>query len=125
MISLSDAQAVQALLRRHGFHFSKAMGQNFIVDDTVCPRMAQQCGADSSTGVLEIGPGIGVLTRELSAVALYLTLTEKGAEIYCAATVASQARRIWEEAQSMVDQDADLTSVFGYKVFPVPTLPTM
>lgn len=76
MISLSDAQAVQALLRRHGFHFSKAMGQNFIVDDTVCPRMAQQCGADSSTGVLEIGPGIGVLTRELSAVAQKVVAVE-------------------------------------------------
>ena len=63
-------------------------------------------------------------STELSAMALYLTLTEKGAEIYCAATVASQARRIWEEAQSMVDQDADLTSVFGYKVFPVPTIYT-
>lgn len=76
MISLSDAQAVQALLRRHGFHFSKAMGQNFIVDDTVCPRMAQQCGADSKTGVLEIGPGIGVLTRELSAVAQKVVAVE-------------------------------------------------
>ena len=55
MISLSDPHAVQALLRRHGFHFSKAMGQNFIVDSTVCPRMAAQCGADGETGVLEIG----------------------------------------------------------------------
>ena len=76
MISLSDPHAVQALLRRHGFHFSKAMGQNFIVDSTVCPRMAAQCGADGETGVLEIGPGIGVLTRELSFVAKKVVAVE-------------------------------------------------
>ena len=76
MISLSDARAVQALLRRHGFHFSKAMGQNFIIDDTVCPRMAQQCGADRQMGVLEVGPGIGVLTHELSAIAQKVVAVE-------------------------------------------------
>jgi len=76
MISLSDPNAVQALLRRHGFHFSKAMGQNFIVDDSVCPQMAALCGADENTGVLEVGPGIGVLTRELSFVAKKVAAVE-------------------------------------------------
>lgn len=63
-------------------------------------------------------------STELAAVALYLTFMEKGAEVYCAATVASQARRIWEESQSMIDQDPDLQEVFGYKVFPCPTIYT-
>ncbi len=76
MFSLSDPNAVQALLRRHGFHFSKAMGQNFIVDDSVCPQMAAMCGADENTGVLEVGPGIGVLTRELSFVAKKVAAVE-------------------------------------------------
>lgn len=76
MFSLSDPHAVQALLRRHGFHFSKAMGQNFIVDDSVCPQMAAMCGADENTGVLEVGPGIGVLTRELSFVAKKVAAVE-------------------------------------------------
>ena len=57
------------ILRRHGFSFSKAKGQNFIVNPAVCPRMAAQCGATKADGVLEIGPGAGALTRALSDVA--------------------------------------------------------
>lgn len=66
-MDLSDRGTIRALLGRHGFRFSKSLGQNFLVDPSVCPRMAQLCGADRGTGVLEIGPGLGVLTRELSA----------------------------------------------------------
>jgi len=57
------------ILRRHGFTFSKAKGQNFIVNPSVCPRMAALCGAAKADGVLEIGPGAGALTRALSNVA--------------------------------------------------------
>jgi len=56
-------------LRRHGFTFTKAKGQNFIINPGICPRMAAQCGATKSDGVLEIGPGAGALTRALSDVA--------------------------------------------------------
>ncbi|MCL1952643.1 MAG: 16S rRNA (adenine(1518)-N(6)/adenine(1519)-N(6))-dimethyltransferase RsmA [Oscillospiraceae bacterium] len=58
-----------AALRRHGFTFSKAKGQNFIVNPGVCPRMAALCGAAKADGVLEIGPGAGALTRALCEVA--------------------------------------------------------
>lgn len=57
------------ILRRHGFTFSKAKGQNFIINPSVCPRMAALSGADKHSGVLEIGPGAGVLTRALSETA--------------------------------------------------------
>ncbi len=67
MDRLSDISTVKSILARHGFQFSKALGQNFLINPSVCPRMAEQCGADSQTGVLEIGPGIGVLTRELAS----------------------------------------------------------
>ncbi len=63
---LTDVGYIHALLERHGFHFSKKLGQNFLINPSVCPRMAEACGATSDTGVLEIGPGIGVLTRELA-----------------------------------------------------------
>lgn len=66
MDNLTDHRAVRELLARYGFHFSKALGQNFLVNPTVCPRMAEACGAGAGAGVLEIGPGIGVLTRELA-----------------------------------------------------------
>ncbi len=63
---LTDIGYIRALLDRHGFHFSKKLGQNFLINPSVCPRMAEACGATPDTGVLEIGPGIGVLTRELA-----------------------------------------------------------
>ncbi len=67
MQNLSDISVIKSVLSRHGFTFSKSLGQNFLVNPTVCPRMAELCGADENTGVIEIGAGIGVLTKELSA----------------------------------------------------------
>lgn len=63
---LSDISTIKDILGRHGFTFSKALGQNFLINPTVCPRMAELCGVNAESGVLEIGPGIGVLTRELA-----------------------------------------------------------
>ena len=67
-MDLYDYNTIKRILTRHGFTFSKALGQNFLIDPSVCPRMAAALEADERTGVLEIGPGIGVLTKELSAV---------------------------------------------------------
>lgn len=66
MLELTDIGTIKALLARHGFHFSKLLGQNFIVNPSVCPRMADESGIDSESGVIEIGAGIGVLTAELA-----------------------------------------------------------
>lgn len=66
MTDLANPAQIKALLARHGFHFSKALGQNFLINPSVCPRMAALCGAEEAAGVLEIGPGIGVLTAELA-----------------------------------------------------------
>ena len=66
MPELTNIAYIRALLERHGFSFSKKLGQNFLIAPTVCPRMAEACGATTDSGVLEIGPGIGVLTRELA-----------------------------------------------------------
>ena len=65
-MELTDINYIKRLLKRHGFTFSKALGQNFLTDPTVCPRMAEACGAGAEDGVIEIGPGIGVLTAELA-----------------------------------------------------------
>lgn len=83
-LCLTDRGTVQELLSRHGFHFSKAMGQNFLVNPGVCPRMAQACGASDPgcAGVLEIGPGIGVLTRELSRVARKVVSVELDGRLF-------------------------------------------
>lgn len=65
-MNLSDANEIKALLHANGFNFSKSLGQNFLIDPEVCPRMADEAIPDTSYGVLEIGPGIGVLTVELA-----------------------------------------------------------
>ena len=66
-MDLSDFNTVRTVLARNGFHFSRSLGQNFIVDPDICPKMADLCGVSENSGALEIGPGFGVLTRELSA----------------------------------------------------------
>lgn len=65
-MALTDRAYLRSLLERYGFTFSKAMGQNFLVNPSVCPRMAEYGGAAPGHGVLEIGPGVGVLTAELA-----------------------------------------------------------
>ncbi|MCH5297138.1 MAG: 16S rRNA (adenine(1518)-N(6)/adenine(1519)-N(6))-dimethyltransferase RsmA [Ruminococcus sp.] len=69
MKRLSDIGTIKDILSRHGFTFSKSLGQNFLINPSVCPRMAEFSGADSGVGVIEIGPGIGVLTNELCQLA--------------------------------------------------------
>ncbi|MDD6619479.1 MAG: 16S rRNA (adenine(1518)-N(6)/adenine(1519)-N(6))-dimethyltransferase RsmA [Eubacteriales bacterium] len=69
MMNLYDIDVVKKILSRHGFTFSKALGQNFLINPQVCPTMADSLNADGETGVLEVGPGIGVLTKELCRVA--------------------------------------------------------
>ena len=65
MERLTDISTVKDILSRHGFTFSKALGQNFLINPSVCPRMAEAAVQGDRVGVLEIGPGIGVLTKEL------------------------------------------------------------
>lgn len=66
MADLSDISTIKSILSKYGFTFSKALGQNFLVNGSVCPKMAEMCGAQEGVGVLEVGPGIGVLTKELA-----------------------------------------------------------
>ena len=65
-MKLTDITQIKEILSRHGFRFSKSLGQNFLVADWVPRSIADSTGLDADTGVLEIGPGIGCLTRELS-----------------------------------------------------------
>ena len=65
-MKLTDIKEIHALLNRHGFHFSKSMGQNFLTASWVPEDIAASAELDGNTGVLEVGPGIGCLTLELS-----------------------------------------------------------
>ena len=65
MIDVCDIQVMKPMLAAHGFHFSKAKGQNFLIAPWVPQSIAEQAGVDETAGVLEIGPGIGPLTQHL------------------------------------------------------------
>ena len=67
-MNLADYNTLQKILKSEGFNTKKSLGQNFLVNPDVCPAMAQKA-CNKETGVLEIGPGAGVLTRELAAAA--------------------------------------------------------
>ena len=65
MVNVCDIQVMKPLLAEHGFHFSKAKGQNFLIAPWVPQSIAEEAGVDETAGVLEIGPGIGPLTQQL------------------------------------------------------------
>ena len=65
MINVCDINIMKPLLAEHGFHFSKAKGQNFLIAPWVPQRIAEEAGVEADCGVLEIGPGIGPLTQQL------------------------------------------------------------
>lgn len=66
MNDLSNIGVIKDILSRHGFTFSKTLGQNFLINPSVCPRIAELGNAAPGFGVIEIGTGIGVLTNELA-----------------------------------------------------------
>ena len=65
MVNVCDIQVMKPLLQEHGFRFSKAKGQNFLIASWVLESIAREAGVDDTAGVLEIGPGIGPLTQQL------------------------------------------------------------
>lgn len=66
MDNLTNISMIKGLFERHGFSFSKGLGQNFLVNPSVCPKIAELGVADEEHGVIEIGTGVGVLTNELA-----------------------------------------------------------
>lgn len=66
MPKLTDVSTIRDLCARYDFSLSKGFGQNFIVNSGVCPKIVEAAGIDKNWGVLEVGPGIGVLTQELA-----------------------------------------------------------
>ena len=64
-MNLCDIDTIRAVLGRHGFRFSKSLGQNFLTDETVPRRIAEMSGAGEAGNAVEIGPGMGCLTAEL------------------------------------------------------------
>lgn len=66
MPNLTDLATLRALCEKYDFTLSKGFGQNFIVNPGVCPKIVEASGIGPDMGALEIGPGMGVLTKELA-----------------------------------------------------------
>lgn len=67
-MNLCDIDVIEDVLKRHGFRFSKSLGQNFLTQNWVVEDIARGCGVDKQSYALEVGPGMGCLTKELSQV---------------------------------------------------------
>lgn len=76
MENLSDIKTIKTILKKHKFKFSHSLGQNFIINKNICPEMAKMSGANKETNVIEIGPGIGVLTKELAKISKHVLTIE-------------------------------------------------
>lgn len=66
MDNLTNINVIKGILEKHGFSFSKGLGQNFLINPDICPRIAEMGNARKGFGILEIGTGIGTLTAELA-----------------------------------------------------------
>ena len=67
MNNLTNLGYIKELLGRHNFNFSKGLGQNFLVNPSVCPKIAEMGNAKKGFGIIEVGTGIGTLTAELAS----------------------------------------------------------
>ncbi len=65
-MQLTNIGTIKELFQRHGFSFSKSLGQNFLINPSVCPKIAEMGGCKKGAAAIEIGTGIGVLTKELA-----------------------------------------------------------
>ncbi len=65
-MQLTDPKIIKEVLSKNGFSFKKSLGQNFLINPSVCPKMADSAVSNGEDAVIEIGPGIGVLTAELA-----------------------------------------------------------
>ena len=66
MKNLWDINTIKEILEKNNFNFSKSLGQNFLINRNVCPEMAESAISDDNTCAIEVGPGIGILTKELA-----------------------------------------------------------
>lgn len=90
---LTNIGTVKEILSKHGFSFSKGLGQNFIINPDICPKIAENGNAQPGYGIIEIGTGIGVLTAELA----------KRADKVCAVEIDSRLLPILDETLAEYD----------------------
>ncbi|MCL1832730.1 MAG: 16S rRNA (adenine(1518)-N(6)/adenine(1519)-N(6))-dimethyltransferase RsmA, partial [Oscillospiraceae bacterium] len=110
-MKLTNISVIKDLMNRHGFTFTKTLGQNFLINPSVCPRMAESLTTPKPPKtVLEIGAGVGVLTRELSKIAEKVIVFEidRSLKPVLAETLSDcdNVEIIWGDALDLIDDSA-------------------
>ena len=123
-MKLTNITVIKDLMARHGFSFSKSLGQNFLINPSVCPRMAMSATNSSAGTVIEIGAGIGVLTCELAKTAKKVIVIEidKTLKPVLAETLADydNVEIIWEDvlklnmSEIIGDEEVDVCANLPY-----------
>ncbi len=75
-LDLTDPRALIPLLQRHDFHTRKALGQHFLLSSAALHAIVEACALEEDLPVLEIGPGIGTVTRALAERGAAVTAVE-------------------------------------------------
>ena len=104
MQRLSDISTIRAVMEKNGFSFSKALGQNFLINPSVCPRMAEMSGAADCAGAIEVGPGIGVFEQIRSffpqATPILYSVQTKAQLVLRAKELIEEHRLQWDASQN-------------------------
>ena len=99
-MNLTDISTIKTLCAAHGFSLSKEFGQNFIVNPGICPKIAEAAGLDERFGVLEVGPGVGVLTKELARRAKKVVAVEVDKRLPRRSSGTSSRACVWPYVQT-------------------------
>ncbi len=102
-MNLCDINDIKTLLSRHGFHFSKSMGQNFLIDELIPQKIVELSGIDKSCGALEVGPGIGCLTAHLASGANKVVAIELDRSLL---PVLTETLSPYQNAEEVINADA-------------------
>lgn len=117
MLELTDMQVIRMLAKRYAFSFSKGLGQNFLIDPTVCPAIADYGIPSPDCGVLEVGAGFGVLTQQLALHAAQVVTVEldRRLEPVLKETLADapNAKVVWQDIMKVTDLRGFLQKHFG------------
>ncbi len=101
-MNLCDTNVIREVLARHGFRFSKSLGQNFLTDESIPKRIAGSSGAQEAGNVLEIGPGMGCLTMELCAISEKVVAVELDQALFPVLEDTLSDYKNWEAVQGDV-----------------------
>ena len=103
MVSLASPRATREVLDRHGLSAKYSFGQNFLVNDAIVRKIIALANVEPSDDILEVGPGIGTLTRALLQHARSVLAIECDTDLL---PVLGETTAAWADRFSLINMDA-------------------